>query len=403
MRGRSAAKAKTVRATGGIAVVKRGRKFYVRFRDTDGVRRMRFAGATLQEARAAAKAETADVARAAQAKRDGKVLGATPQTFEEFCREYLPVLKTSMRPATMTVIATQVGAFDRFMKDRGDTTLDKVTRADADSFLAAESARGCAEAYLSRIAWVLARLWRGAIERGVATSNPFEKRKFSRQNKYEVPYLTPEQLDAVLALVKERHRDIVTVLAATGMRSGEAIGLVWGDVDLDAAPPIVMVTRQGPERALLKTQAARRSIPLSPKAREILVGRRPSGARGDERVFPENDAGYHVLLSLHRACAAAKLPRLRLHDLRHLFASHLVQAGVPMSTVARLLGHADGGALVAKRYGRWQPQDAEARAMDRLTAFRAPTAAKVLLPHDDATARRRPARRATRRTPAPSS
>ena len=371
----TAGKTKTVRATGGVSILKRDAKFYIRFRDADGVRRTHLAGTTLDQAKTAAKAEAADIARKRDAKLAGKVLGAKPLRFEEFCREYLPVLKTTMRPGTMIVIATQVGAFDRFVKLRGDKTLDKLTRADADAFLAAEAARGCADAYLSRISWVLGRLWRGAVERGVATSNPFAQRKFSRQNKYEVPYLAPAELDAVLALVKNRHRDIITVLAATGMRSGEAIGLVWSDLDLDSDRPIVMVTRQGTERALLKTRAAQRSIPLSPIAHEILVRRRPAAARGDERVFPENGTGYNILLSLHAACAAANLPRLRLHDLRHLFASHLVQAGVPMSTVARLLGHADGGALVAKRYGRWQPQDAEALAMDRLTAFRPRVAA----------------------------
>jgi integrase len=365
---------KTVRATGGVSIVRRGEKLYVRFRDHDGIRRMQFAGTTAAEAKAAAKAEAAEIARKREAKRDGKVLGAEPLRFEEFCREYLPVLKTTMRPATLTVIATQVTAFDAFMKKRGDKTLDKVTRADADAFLAGERERGCAEAYLSRISWVLGRLWRGAIERGLATSNPFAARKFSRQNKYEVPYLSAAQLDTVLANVKARHRDIVTILAETGMRTGEAIGLVWGDVDLHAAQPIVAVTRQGPERALLKTQAARRSIPLSPRATEILARRRPADARSDERVFPENGTSYNVLLSLHAACDAAKLPRLRLHDLRHLFASHLVQAGVPIPQVAALLGHADGGALVAKRYGRWQPQDAQALAMYRLVAFRAAVA-----------------------------
>jgi integrase len=368
----AATKTKTLRSSGGVSVVNRDGKYYVRFRDAEGVRRMRFAGTSAAEARTAAAAEADQIVRERKAKFHGKALGAKPLTFEQFCHEYLPVLRTTMRPATMTVIATQVGAFDKFMKARGDKTLDQVTRADADAFLANERERGCAEAYLSRIAWVLSRLWRGAVERGVATENPFAARKFSRQNKYEVPYLTADQLAKVVALVKPRHRDIITVLAETGMRSGEAIGLVWGDLDLDAERPLLTVTRQGPERALLKTQAARRSIPLSLTAREVLARRRPADVAADARVFPDNDSGYNVLLSLHEACKAANQPRLRLHDLRHLFASHLVQAGVPMPQVARLLGHADGGALVAKRYGRWQPQDAEALAMDRLAAFRAP-------------------------------
>ena len=63
-----------------------------------------------------------------------------------------------------------------------------------------------------------------------------------------------------------------------------------------------------------------------------------------------------LLIDAGHACAAfhdETVRGVRLHDLRHQFASHLVRARVPFPTVARLLGHADGGALVAKRYGRW--------------------------------------------------
>jgi integrase len=182
--------------------------------------------------------------------------------------------------------------------------------------------------------------------------------------------VTPAQLKAIVAAVRSCHRDIVALLAATGMRIGEAIGLAWKDCDLDSDKPQIHVSRQGTDRALLKTPAARRAIPLLPQEAAILRRLRAAAPEGVERVFPENDTRQYILRSLHEACATAKAPRLRLHDLRHVYASHLVQAGVAISTVARLLGHSDGGVLVAKRYGRWQPQDAEALAMERLGAFR---------------------------------
>lgn len=367
-------KSKTVRATGGASIVKRGDKFYVRFRDEDGVRRMRLAGASAAEAKAVAAEETAEVERRIQAKREGKIVGATPLRFDEFALDFMGVLKTTMRPATMRVVGTQVIAFGAFLKKRGDPTVDKVTRADVDAYFAAETARGCAQSYLSRQAWVLGTLWKGAIERGLATQNPFAKRRYNRTAKLEVPYLTPSQIDAVIEKVRPVHRDMIALLAATGMRVGEAIGLAWKDVDdLDGPRPQINVTRQGAERALLKTNAARRAIPMSERAREILLRRRGAAVEGVERIFHEAHTAQYVLRSLDMACEEAKIPHLRVHDLRHLFASHLVQAGVPTSTVARLLGHADGGALVSKRYGRWQPQDAEALAMARLAAFRAST------------------------------
>jgi hypothetical protein len=183
MRRRDANKAKTVRAAGTVSIVKRGAKFYVRFRDHEGVRRMRLAGLTLEEAKAVAKSEATEVERNKAAVRAGKVVGAPAMRFEEFVKEYRPVLSTTMRPATLRVIDTQIIAFDRFLKERGDPTLNKVRRADVDAYLSAEAARGCASTYLSRQVWALERLWRGAVERGLATDNPFADRKFDRTTK----------------------------------------------------------------------------------------------------------------------------------------------------------------------------------------------------------------------------
>ncbi len=363
-------KSSTVRPVGGASFVERDGKFYVRFRDADGVRRMRFAGTTMKEAVVTAKIELGDVDRDREAKAAGKIVGAEPLRFEKFCEEYLPVLRASMRDRTMASIATQVVAFDAFLKKRGDKTVDKVTKKDADEFLAGEKARGCKDSYLSRIAWILGLLWRAAIERGLATHDPFKGRRFRRESDVEVPYLTPAQLDGVLALVDARHRDLVTVVASTGLRAEEAIGLIWNDLEPSAGGTTIMLTRQTVKRRPLKTKACKRVVHLQTRARQILARRKADAAAGEAFVFA-GQKREHVLRSLHDACDAAELPRLRLHDLRHLFCSHLVQAGVPTSTVARMVGHADGGALVAKLYGRWIPQDAEARAMAALEAFRA--------------------------------
>lgn len=367
-------RSKTLRAKGVVSVIRRGTKFYIRFRDEDGVRRMQFAGVTADEAKAVAENTDEAVALKKHAKLTTPIVtGRSEQmTFEAFAMEYLSVLRATMRPATLKVLGTQIIAFGTFIEGHGNPTMDRITRADADRFLAGEAARGCAQSYLSRQAWALARIWRGAIERGLATENPFARRKFSRLSKLEVRYLQPEELDQILGQVGPRHRDIITLLADTGLRVGEAIGLVWDDVDLDEPNPTLSVTRQGPERALLKTAAARRTIPLVFAPRALAILRRRHDARDPNmpRVFPENATSYNVLLSLRSACEAARQPRIRLHDLRHQFASHLVRARVPFPTVARLLGHADGGALVAKRYGRWAPQDAEAMAMKDLLRFR---------------------------------
>ena len=54
--------------------------------------------------------------------------------------------------------------------------------------------------------------------------------------------------------------------------------------------------------------------------------------------------------ALRRACQKVGIQNLRHHDLRHYFATKAVQAGVDMPTIAKWLGHSDGGALAMKVY-----------------------------------------------------
>jgi integrase len=67
------------------------------------------------------------------------------------------------------------------------------------------------------------------------------------------------------------------------------------------------------------------------------------------------------------ATAAAKLPRLRLHDCRQLFAVNLVRAGTPLPDVGRMLGHKTLAMVL--RYGHHSPTDATLRARDRLEEY----------------------------------
>ena len=77
----------------------------------------------------------------------------------------------------------------------------------------------------------------------------------------------------------------------------------------------------------------------------------------DSLVFPARRGGYltadMIKKPFWRATAAAQLPRIRWHDLRHSFASQLVMAGVPLVAVQQYLGHAD--LSMTMRYAHLSP------------------------------------------------
>lgn len=138
--------------------------------------------------------------------------------------------------------------------------------------------------------------------------------------------------------------ELIEGLAYTGMRLGEARALVWADVNDKRG---VIRIREG------KTRAARRNIPFIPAMEDLLArmrARREAIGEGlgvSEPVFAVGEAQK----TLTRACDQAGIQRLTHHDLRHFFATVCIQSGVDIPTVARWMGHADGGALAMRIYG----------------------------------------------------
>ena len=119
------------------------------------------------------------------------------------------------------------------------------------------------------------------------------------------------------------------LLMLTGCRRGEILGLRWGDVRLDQGEIQLADSKTGP-----------RTISLSPPAVRVLAALpRPvgnpwviAGAKPDTRL-------PHIAYYWYRLRKRAGLQDVRLHDLRHSFASRALALGEPLPMIARLLGH----------------------------------------------------------------
>ena len=143
-------------------------------------------------------------------------------------------------------------------------------------------------------------------------------------------FLTVGQVDALAAACCDpRAAGYVLLAAYTGIRRGHLLRLTAADVDGD----FIVLDRSGKTRKLQR-------VPLHPRVRALAV-RLPLGI-GDRQ--------------LREAWALARAEtgiRCRWHDLRHTCASWLVQAGVPLHTVAEILGHTS--TQVTKRYAHLTP------------------------------------------------
>lgn len=183
-----------------------------------------------------------------------------------------------------------------------------------------------------------------------------ERNPFASVKQLHVPervpeYFTREQFSKLLESVNEQWlRDAILFAAGTGMRQAEILNLRWTDVDLSRK--LIHIE----SNLTFKTKAGkRRTIPMSDVVLALLNARPRKG----EFVFMMKGRRIFESYLTHEfksAVRAAGLPEtLHWHSLRHTHASYLVQAGVPILAVSKLLGHSSVR-VTEKHYAALAPE-----------------------------------------------
>lgn len=263
--------------------------------------------------------------------------GPTLATFLE--QQYLPFVKTyklswSTDESTLRTHVTPV---------LGEFPMGQITVPQFAQLVQGMKDKGKAPGTVNKVLIFLRHAYKLALRWKVegVTDNPVAEVPNLR-NDYKIErYLTHAQMRALLDAVRSSDNSmlqfIIPFLIYTGARKREVLDARWADVDWIRKSWRIPKTKSGKVR----------HVPLSMGALDVLNKLWPEASRQQlptsEHIFANPRSGkpyVSIYYSWHSARCQANLPELRIHDLRHSFASFLVNAGRSLYEVQELLGHA---------------------------------------------------------------
>lgn len=240
----------------------------------------------------------------------------------------------------------------------GVIRLDRLRPSDVEALILALRSKGLSGSTIRSTYTVLRAGLDGAVRDGLVARNPAAVVKRPGVQRREARHL---DADAVTAILKHaegsRYHPALVLIAATGLRRGEALALHWSDVDLETATLRVAATngRVGGTLEISEPKSARsrREVPLHPTVVAML--RRHRTAQKQERLRAANqwqDSGLvfttelgktveprNLLRVIETASKAAGVDGVGVHTLRHSAAVAWLESGVHIKAVADLLGH----------------------------------------------------------------
>lgn len=323
-----------------VDVLPSGRKSYRLRCSMHGVKRAITLGDahlwTVDEARAWARSQLREILQCTMAP---ALAASGPLVSDFFMGRYLPYVKTYKRSwkTDECVIRLQI------LPTLGARHMGQLLTPDLAVLVQNMLTHGYAPGTINRVlvlmryAYTLAIRWR--LD-GIAHNPAKELKNLRCDNKIE-RFLTPEQAQSLLCTVRASENTmlqfIVPFLIYTGARKREALDAKWADIDWAQSSWRIPKTKSGKIR----------HVPLSKGAVELLQDLKnlsPVKKLGADFIFPNPLSGLpfvSIYYSWNTARKQAGLPELRVHDLRHSFASFLVNAGRSLYEVQELLGHAD--------------------------------------------------------------
>lgn len=209
---------------------------------------------------------------------------------------------------------------------------------------------------------VLSRMCAYAIEEGWLGVNPvhqLDRRQKPQGTATQMRILEPEEIGQLIRFSNGDYKCLFRLLIFTGLRIGEALRLDWEDIDFDLGELRVKDS---------KTAAGVRTVVLPEFLLKALAGMDGTTGPVFLNEYGERMKQRRVHTAFKASLKRAKLPDMRVHDLRHTFASLLIAQGEDLVYVANQMGHSNPETTLRVYAKLFEPTARKKQARERMQA-----------------------------------
>lgn len=270
-----------------------------------------------------------------------------------FYRKYVPYAQVRKKSIRFDLSTFQV----HIEKPLGDYPLEKLSREIVENWLTKQLSRSLKKSTVNKHLFLLNRLLFLADRWGLLGDAKYFELKLEklRLGDYPQKFLTAEEISKLLCAARQDQHpyieDVIKLLILTGARVGEARNARWEDVLLPSKCWVVPVAKGGRSRKIyLSADAIKFFEGLRSKSKSLLDGDGGAYVLTNPRTRKPYNSFY---ASWYRVLDRAKLDGVRIHDLRHTYASILINSGVTIYELQKLLGHST--VAITQRYAHLYP------------------------------------------------
>ena len=314
------------------SIRRRGKSYFVDYRENG--KRIRKVVSSREEAELILKKQSA---KKSHEQDQGRL---APGSLKDLFSRFFIYSQETHSPNTQERYRSILGNFQRFLLKNSISNVTDLNQSLIKSFLKFRQDEGASENTVNSELTVIRKVFTLAIKWGLASSNPTDDvSKLEAPAKQAPQYLSKEDCQKLLTQCDEWLKPIVLTILHTGLRKGEIEGLRWQDINFENGVINIRV------RDKWTPKDNERTIPINKTLKEVLLKQiQITGAYDfvflSEKLKPIDR--NKIRLRLIKAAAQASLPELtQVSTLRNTFIAQLIERGVALSVIQKLVGHSD--------------------------------------------------------------